>query len=807
MGHRIIRFAVLAGGMSVAAATVLASPVTAAPATARPGPAVTPDRLAAAMGTPARTALLLNGDTLTVTDSGAGSPSIAVTTAGSALASTVVSMSFGGAMYEVPADALAYLGHGLDPDLFNVNDLLREEVNGRLPLRVSYHGRRPALPGLTITSHGGGVADGYLTAASARAFGAGLAREYLASHRHGSHLHGSHRADSLGSDALGRRISIGLAGNTAAGSNSAGSNSAGSNSAGASLAPTARPRYVMHTVTVTGTDLTGRPDTGAAVYLINVDNSGVTGNPADTGSTFYDGSAKFSAPSGHYFALADFLDLSGSGALTGERIVTLPQFTVSGNATVHVNEAAASSKVTIVTPRPARTQATMLEVGRIPRTNFPVYFEFYHGDSVPTWVAPTSGRPTIGGLQTYLAAWLTSPTGAARPYEYDLAYRSTGGVPAGRHVVTTANLATIDARYYSPTPTSGYLLRVGRYPFQLGPGVVDPSDHPVEPYYLQEPYIAVHLPQDRIEYTSTGPDLEWTSLLAPAGAAPGEAGTGVLTQYDTARILRRGERATEDWNGGPLHPGVDVNLVGGAFYDSFAAVPSASRSGDDLLLDVTAFSDNTPGHLGFGYGAWPPGTAIGGTYQIDQNGKQIAAGNAAQYGAGSFVALVTLSPRPSTVAFTLDASRTGAAYPVSTRTQTTWTWRSSHQTGTTLPAGWYCGNPGDRDCDVQPMMTLEYSVAGLSLADTARAGRQELTVSAGHLQLARAAGITDAKVQVSFNGGTTWRAARMTGRDGRYEASYLAPASARYVTLLVTAADAAGGRISETITRAYRIAS
>ena len=59
---------------------------------------------------------------------------------------------------------------------------------------------------------------------------------------------------------------------------------------------------------------------------------------------------------------------------------------------------------------------------------------------------------------------------------------------------------------------------------------------------------------------------------------------------------------------------------------------------------------------------------------------------------------------------------------------------------------------------------------------------------------------------MSFDGGKTWRAARISGSAGAYRAAFTAPAGA-YVTLRVTAADAAGGRIVETITRAYKIAS
>ena len=56
---------------------------------------------------------------------------------------------------------------------------------------------------------------------------------------------------------------------------------------------------------------------------------------------------------------------------------------------------------------------------------------------------------------------------------------------------------------------------------------------------------------------------------------------------------------------------------------------------------------------------------------------------------------------------------------------------------------------------------------------------------------------------MSFDGGTTWQPATVTGSGTSYQASYTAPAGS-LVTLKVTATDAAGGQISETITSAYR---
>ena len=106
---------------------------------------------------------------------------------------------------------------------------------------------------------------------------------------------------------------------------------------------------------------------------------------------------------------------------------------------------------------------------------------------------------------------------------------------------------------------------------------------------------------------------------------------------------------------------------------------------------------------------------------------------------------MTLSPRPATIRFVLDASRKAKIYTISAGSRTVWTWRSVRESGARLPTGWACGltrfggQAGGRACAVQPMMTLEYAVAGLSLPGAAHAGPQVVHLSVGHLQLVKGA--------------------------------------------------------------------
>ncbi len=276
---------------------------------------------------------------------------------------------------------------------------------------------------------------------------------------------------------------------------------------------------------------------------------------------------------------------------------------------------------------------------------------------------------------------------------------------------------------------------------------------------------------------------------------------------ESARLLRPGEHLTDVWSAYPLHPAAKV-LFTSAPTRQGPPQPSAVRAGNTLRLEVDPFDDSTPGHL-IGLLQQTRTSAITGSYQIDQNGTKVAGGNAVtQVGPNSeFYTQAQLSSQSSTIRFSLDLARTDKYFPLSTATSTVWTWHSTPVTGATLPPGWSCApDTTGRDCAIEPMMTLGYAVAHLGARGAAPAGPQRVHLTVGHLQAATASAITKASVAVSFDGGTTWHAATLTGTGGSYTASFTAPAGAN-VSLRTSAVDAADGTVTETITSAYQIAS
>ena len=752
------------GRIVAAAGTALVVTAAAAPAVAADlAPAVPAGAgTAAAAAGPAaaaRPVLLINGDRLVIRRTPGGGRAVTLLPAPGP--QSIVSLRSGRVFEDIPSEALPYLGRGLDPSLFNLAALRLAEAGGRLPVRVSFAGRRPALPGVTITRAGRGTAEGYLTSSSAPAFGAALARQFRA----------DYAGSSYGRDGLfARGVHITLAG---------AARPAGSVSG--------RPDFPMHTLTVTGSNLKGKPDNGDLVIVINADNPATFGDGNENVSFFFRGSAKYSVPAGHYWAIGDFLNFTRTSA--SERLTVLPQFTVGGQRTrVHLSERAASSQITTVTPRPAVTRQTGFTVVRGGQHGPPLSIGFFDS-GLSQWVSPTTTKPTVGTLRSFTSAQLTSPARAAGiPYAYNLDFQGPEGIiPTQHYVVSPASLATVSERYFQDVPSTGGWATSGGFPVQLQ-GI---SFAVVLP---------LRLPARQTQYMSGSPDIVWQSFYLESL----RFFTG--GQNDPFRTLQAGQQLSQDWNRYPLHPQPDVSLLSGRAGRQFPTFASASRSGNTLTLSLTPFSDNEPGHLGAGFFGGH-GLAISGRYVIHQNGVRIARGNPV-----NGILPVLLSRQPSVVRFALTATRLGASFPQSASSTTVWTWRSARQPGAMLPPSWFCGLTFVRNqlrllrrCAVQPMLSLGYQVQGLALNGSAPPGSQVVSLKVGHLQLAAAAPVTGASAQVSFDGGRLWQSAAVTpAGSGNFHIAFTAPPGVD-VTLRVHAADAAGGSVTETILRAYGV--
>jgi hypothetical protein len=669
------------------------------------------------------------------------------------------SLSMGGQSYLLPLTAEPYLGHGLDPGLFEPGRLARAESGGRLPIQVTCTGRAPHLPGMTVTSSGPGLAKGYLTAAGAIRFGNALGRLSAA----------DHQAASYGQNGFFTGgVAVTLAGDTSHSAREA--------------APL--PQAATHTLTVQGTDLAGKPDNGDSALVVDADNASLLPRFRDVGE-FHHGVVTFSVPAGHFWVQAIFYQGSALSGTT--HLDVLPEITVTGDTTVATSARAASSRLHFMTPRPATVRSwifTMIfQTYQAPAGCCTLESGFIAAATPPgsLYVTPMLDRPGVGALTEITSAELASPPGARRlPYEYSLAYQAQGVIPAQRFVAGQADLATENAEFYSAVPQTGYLGAYSWFPIERRLG----SEAVLWP---------AASPQQLIMYFTANRSLAWSTQDVLWGRVVNFAGG----YTSPPQVFLPGQRLTDPWGAYPLHPAPAVRLTTAG--DNGPVTTSASRSGDELGLDLAAFGDNTPGHA-----AWSinPPFKPAGSYQLDQNGTEIAGGTLSHFHGYAEVA-AALSPARSRVTFVLNAAEPTTLSPLSASSQTTWSWWSSPEPGATLPQGWRCTVRSVRDCAVQPLLTLRYGVTGMNLSGTAPAGQQVVRLVVGHVQLAQAAAVTGAHVAVSFDGGQIWTQARMTGRGDSYAAVFDAPAGAQ-VTLKTIATDAAGGSITQTITDAYQ---
>ena len=703
-----------------------------------------------------RQVVLIDGSRLVVGRLASGGQTV-VLRRGTSPAS-VLTLQFGGRQREIPAVALPFLGRGLDPSLVDLGALEKAE-SAWLPVQITFSGRAPKLPGVTVTSAGPGSERGYLTAAGAAAFGAALVRQFRADHARAGY----------GKDGMfAGGVTIALA--------------------GAPAARVTRPRFRLHTLTVAATDLRGRPDSGDVVFLMNEDNPLRFADPEESFNVFDHGTAKFSVPAGRYWAIGDFVNFSSN--VPAERLAVLPQFTVRRGRTVHLAERAATSEIGFTTPRPATLQLSGFTLIRGAGNGTTSSFGFSDA-GLSLWVSPTTREPSVGTLQSFTSGQLTSSSdGSNAAYAYNLNYAGPRGrIPADQHFdATPASLATVTENYVQDVHSTGDWGAFGGFRAELG--------------FLFALGFPLSLPRTQTQYFSANPSLAWSSFY-DAFTSLTKFGGG---QSDAFRVYTGGQQLTEEWSGYPLHPQPDVQLLSGVMGATLPAFVSASRTGNTLSLATAPFSDNYPGHLGSPAFSFITGNVLpSGSYAIFQNGVKIAHGHPF-----NGIKPVRLSARPSDIKFVLSEHEHGSAFPLSTAATTVWTWRSARQPGATVPRNWFCGFSRHglvRHCAVQPMMTLNYGVRGLASDGRTRPGSQRIDLDVGHLQLATSARITSATAEVSFNDGQSYQPASVTSLSGgRFRIRFTAPAGVD-VSMRVSAADADGSSITETILRAYGVAS
>ena len=538
--------------------------------------------------------------------------------------------------------------------------------------------------------------------------------------------------------------------------------------------PEQQPPGKLYTLTVKAFDRLGHRDASDLATVMNADNV----DNFLAGQGFYSGELAFSVPAGAY-SVAAYISTGYPNGKVDFTLATAPEVRVSRD-TVVVLDARKGHRVSATVPRPTGQVVAQLNLQRNPATGVSFTTSFVEFGAAALYATPTTPVQT-GQLYFYPALRLGDPDGTVNHFLYDMEFPYVGAIPSDLSPAVTADqLATIDARYHSPVPGRSELeAREGFMPWQA---------------VQVQAANGFAAPLARTEYVLPVPGMSWLQQVVT------EPVDFFGFTNDILRTYTAGEHTSADWTAQPTAPGVEQET-------SAAQSCPACRSGDTLDLQLWGYQDSS------GHDMLPDPTATE-NLSLYQDGTQV--GQAAA-GFTSF----PLSPNPASYRLVYDTARQQTWWPSTTNTHTEWTFHSSERAPDPLPPGWICAGKGGggrgatpdgapAGCSFEPLLFALYAT-GAGVDDVVPAGSPAtVDVTLSHQIGAAATPVTSFTAQVSYDDGATWTPVSATSlSDGRYRLSYAQPAldaTTGFASLHITAADAAGDGIDQTITRAYPLA-
>jgi hypothetical protein len=545
--------------------------------------------------------------------------------------------------------------------------------------------------------------------------------------------------------------------------------------AGAAAPPASQPTGKLYTLTIKAFDRTGRRANGDLVTVVSVDNP----NSFLAGQTLFRGQLAYSVPAGTY-SVASYLVTRHPDGTTDFSLITEPDVAVSHD-TVVVLDARMATRVDAHTPDPTTPVVAQLALQRNP-VNGPTFTTtFTTFDATPLYATPT--RPVDAGQLYFHPSYRLSDPAGGR-YIYDLDFPYAGVIPSDLdRTVNRDELATIDSSYHSPQPgRAEYDARIAVMPWQADIAGIGTN---------------LAAPLRRTEYVLPAPGM----LFLHAVVLDAQSLSGELD--DVVRSYRPGQRSTEEWGRQPMAPGIQQQPLAGQ------SCP-ACRSGDHLSLMLFPHVDSD-GHVEV------PDSSTTTNLEFYQDGKFIA-----QQPSG--FATLPMSPDPASYRIVLDATRDAGWWPTTTHTRTEWTFTSTERAADPLPPGWVCGGKGggggggrdaaakgDGDeCSFEPLLFLSYRPdAGID--DVVAAGQPAtVDVSVDHQRGSAPTSLAGVDAQVSFDDGATWAAVTTRPTADKVTLTYPQPAldaTTGFASLRITARDAAGSEVTQTVTRAYPLSA
>jgi hypothetical protein len=719
--------AALLTGTAVALTTVLPGPAQAAPTlplASAAAPARSPDPLAAA-----RTLTLVTGQRVHLVGASGHERVVVDAEQRQAAGDALVVRRLGPHLYVYPVAIEPLLGRSVDLALFDLH-AVRTGTDGRTPVRVSYTGSRPSIPGLHVSAAENGVAQGYVTTRSSAAFGAALRDQATA---------------GGGADApLAGVATIGPA---------------------RSAAPTTSRRFPMKTLVIKVVRADGKPQPDGLVTVLSVDDGEKYG--ADVPVTR--GEARISVPTGTYSAISDDF-IQGKTEDTGRMsIVTVNEYVVKGaGQTMTIDHRSATVTPTVGTPRPADPTGFYLEWDRGDVTQDYTYGAGYFvPPGIQLKVAPSA--PARVGTVDVVQSWSLAQRAARPAYAYSLA-RLDDHVPAGSHTFRTEDLATVESTYDGDgSGARGGTARIPLFEDTGAGGSIDP----------------VVRGTSRTEYAgAVGGAVQWadTTLLNEESAEdPG------FFDRDPRPLAPR-STTRQEWFRGPLGAGITVQGSDGFCY--------GCRSGNTISLGLAPVTDSDPLHYG-DLSAAGDGLPVA-RFRL-YRGDRLVHDEDDTTGAD-----VKVSAKKRTYRAVLDVDRREVDPRLSTRSRTEMTFSSARGKGARLPRDWYCD---DDECRVLPLLQARASLATDHQGQLPLA-RTDVTVQAAQVQNATTSPVTAASLEYRPTGGEWTRVELRRTSEGVYKGVIdVRDDPGTLADLRVSASDKAGSTYTQTVSRAFSVAT
>jgi hypothetical protein len=724
-----------------------------------------------------------------------------------------VGFSWAGDQYLVPDDAVAGLGSVLDPRLFDVSYLARAKLGGTLPVQISYTGATvPALPGVQISHAADGVASGTISAAQTPRLGAMLE----------SALRPHAAAAGPAVAALGGVTRISLA--QAAGAPPLPPDPLQPLALGEGQPGNTGRGVAFHTIHLKFLDTNGKPAL-ALGFVQNADDALLspglqlnTGYPID-GFEIQDGYS-LSVPDGSYSL--EFAVLTPDSATYDgydSALVVEPQVTVDSDETITLDaRAAVPYHVTITGTKAPPGEAQTLGFTRTSAANgesgelglggalsMDLISETGAGQTTvdtklratPTPVV-TKGTFGFDAYATFTPSW----TFQSPDPSYALDFPHLGSIPASlNYTVPGADLTTVHERVYDSA--SGACS--GQPVPQVFPYIYWPwGDIAADGFGMYA------TPGVRTDYWYTSdPRLDrWQEAFNADDCT---------RRFGAIQMLQPGGQISDTWNQAPLVPSPTAPLdwiqspivTNWQTSLTMAALCGACRQGDIGAWFNSTLGDSDPSHYTWDNEGFGNPDALSSSLQFWRNGTLA---DVVDSQANNFLLSYDLQLLPRPAVYRLEVTTPAPDDPAG-YTETDWTFRSSpDDPAARLPRGELCAPDTAAACSFLPLLFPVYNLP-LNLSDQATAGAPftiRFTVS-HQLGESPPSGVT-ATVSESFDDGKTWtapQAATGTG-GGQFSATIAQPAlsaTSGFASLRVTARDAAGDSVTQTIVRAYGLTS